>query len=97
MIKQETPVKQERRERLEDADYDALCNFLEENGAKVYYGIASDTFKNMDEVIFECDSQERAFEIGDLAANSGYPLSCLLGIWRYRGGKRRASLWRLCV
>ena len=45
MIKQETPVKQERRERLEDADYDALCNFLEENGAKVYYGIASDTLK----------------------------------------------------
>ena len=100
MIEQETPVKQERRKRLEDADYDALCDFLEENGVRVFYKVASPDFIDMDEIIFECDSQERAFEIGEMVVKSGYPMMHLIGIWGYtRDGKhsRRSPRWRICL
>ena len=99
----ETIEKQTVRERLEEADYDALCDFLEENGVKVFYKVVSPSFSDVDEILFECDSQERAFEIGDMVANSGYPLMHLMCIWGYgtcreTGSRsRNKPRWRLCL
>ena len=88
----ETPVEEKRRKRFDDDVYDAMHDFLVKKGVRVLPSLEEY------EISFKCDSQEEAFEIGDIALSSGISTAVhLIGIWGRRKGEWRIFKWRMSL